>query len=60
MVAPTAQVFPQFPSPLKNEVITMLTALEEDIKPIVQSLIYISHAFYQVMNSLVCATYSNF
>lgn len=46
MVFPTAEAFSEFSSSLKNEVITMLSALEEDIKPIVLSLIYISHAFY--------------
>lgn len=35
---------------LKNEVITMLRTVEEDMKPTVPSFIYISHAFYLVMN----------
>lgn len=46
VVFPTAEGFSEFSSSLKNEVITMLSGLEEDIKPIVLSLIYISHAFY--------------
>lgn len=31
----------------------MLSALQEDVKPIEPSLIYISDAFYWAMNSLV-------
>lgn len=46
VVSPAAEQFSEFSSFLKNEVITMLRTLEEDIKPIVPSLIYISHAFY--------------
>ena len=38
--------FSEFSSFLKNEVITMLYTLEDDIKPIVPSLIYIARAFY--------------
>lgn len=41
-VFPDAKRFSQFSSFLKTEVITMLHTLEEDIKPIVPSLIYIS------------------
>lgn len=43
----------------KNEVITVFRTLEEDMKRIVPAFIYISPAYYQAVNSLMCTTYSN-
>lgn len=50
---PTVElVFLAFSSFLKNKVITMLSTLEEDIKPIVPSLIYIP--VHLLGNEFIC------